>query len=56
MYRQFIFTCLRALIDHSNYMGEQLWLAFFDIEKCLDRLEDCINALCVIVLRMTPFY
>ena len=37
-------------------MGEQLWLAFFDIEKCLDRLEDCINALCVIVLRMTPFY
>ena len=47
---------LRTLIDHSKYMGEQLWLAFFDIEKCSDSLEDCINALWVIVLRMTPFH
>ena len=26
-------------------MDEELWLTFFDIEKCLDMLEDCINAL-----------
>ena len=38
---------LRALIDHSKYMGKQLWLTFYDIEKCFDRLllEDCINSL-----------
>ena len=35
---------LRGLIDHSRYMDEELWLTFFDIEKCLDMLEDCINA------------
>ena len=38
---------LRALIDHSKYMGKQLWLTFYDIEKCFDSLwlEDCINSL-----------
>ena len=28
---------LRALIDHSKYMGKQLWHTFYDIEKCFDR-------------------
>ena len=38
---------LRALIDHLKYMGKQLWLTFYDIEKCFDSLwlEDCINSL-----------
>ena len=38
---------LRALIDHSKYMGKQLWLIFYDIEKCFNSLwlEDCINSL-----------
>ena len=38
---------LRALIDHSKYMGKQLSLTFYDTEKCFDSLwlEDCINAL-----------
>ena len=28
-------------------MGKQLWLTFYDIEKCFDSLwlEDCINSL-----------
>ena len=41
------FVLLRALIDHSNYMGKQLWLTFHDIEKCFDSLwsEDCMNSL-----------
>ena len=38
---------LWALIDHSKYLGKQLWLSFYDIEKCLDSfwLADCINSL-----------
>ena len=38
---------LRALIDHSKYMDKQLWITFYDIEKCFDSLllEDCINSL-----------
>ena len=38
---------LRALIDHSKYMGKQLWLTFYDTEKCFDSscIEDCINSL-----------
>ena len=38
---------LRALIDHSRYMDKQLWITFYDIEKCFDSLwlEDCINSL-----------
>ena len=38
---------MRALIDHSKYMGKQLWLTFYDTEKCFDSLclEDCINSL-----------
>ena len=38
---------LRALIDHSKYMGKQLWLTLYGTEKCFDSLwlEDCINYL-----------
>ena len=38
---------LRGLIDHSNYLAKELWITFYDIEKCFDSLwlEDCINAL-----------
>ena len=38
---------LRALIDHSKYMGKHLWLTFYETEKCFDNLwsEDCINSL-----------
>ena len=38
---------LRTLIYHSKYMGMQLWLTFYDTEKCFDSLwlEDCINSL-----------
>ena len=38
---------LRTLIYHSKYMGMQLWLTFYDTEKCFDSLwlEDCIISL-----------
>ena len=38
---------LRGLIDHSNYFAKELWITFYDIEKCFDSLwlEDCINVL-----------
>ena len=38
---------LRGIIDHANYLGKELWLTFYDIEKCFDSLwlEDCINPL-----------
>ena len=38
---------LRGLIDHSNYLAKELWITFYDTEKCFDSLwlEDCINAL-----------
>ena len=35
---------LRALIDHLKYMGKQLWLTFYNIEKCL-RVVDVATAL-----------
>ena len=36
---------LRGLIDHTDYLGKELWITFYDIEKCFDSLwlEDCIN-------------
>ena len=36
---------LRGLIDHSIYLNKELWITFFDIEKCFDSLwlQDCIN-------------
>ena len=44
MYKQFIFT------ESTYWSLEVYWVSscglhFFDIEKCLDRLENCINAL-----------
>ena len=38
---------LRGLIDHTNYLGKELWITFYDIEKRFDSqwLKDCINAL-----------
>ena len=35
------------MIDHSKYLGKELWITFYDIEKCFDSLwlEDCINCL-----------
>ena len=36
---------LRGIIDHAKYLGRELWLTFYNIEKCFERLwlEDCIN-------------
>ena len=38
---------LRGMIDHSEYIGKELWITLYDIEKCFDslKLEDCINSL-----------
>ena len=38
---------LRGLIDLSKYLKKELWITFYDIEKCFDSLwlEDCINSL-----------
>ena len=38
---------MRGAIDHCRYLGGELWLTFYDIEKCFDSLwlEDCINSL-----------
>ena len=29
---------LRGIIDHAEYLGKELWLTFYDIEKCFDSL------------------
>ena len=36
---------LRGIINHANYLGKELWLTFYDIEKCFDSLwlEDLFN-------------
>ena len=38
---------LQGIIDHAKYLGQELWLMFYDTEKCFDSLwlEDCINSL-----------
>ena len=38
---------LRGIIDHAMYLDKQLWITFYDIEKCFDSLwlEDCVNSL-----------
>ena len=38
---------MRALISHSLYVNQPLFLTFYDIEKCFDSLwlEGCINSL-----------
>ena len=37
----------RGLINHAVYLDKELWITFYDIEKCFDIhwLEDCINSL-----------
>ena len=27
---------LRGMIDHSKYLGKELWITFYDIEKCFE--------------------
>ena len=29
---------LRGMIDYCNYLGKELWISFYDIEKCFDSL------------------
>ena len=43
---------LRGIIDYAMYLGKQLWITFYDIEKCFDSLwlEDCVNSLWKMVL------
>ena len=38
---------ITGIINHAKYLGKELWLTFYDIEKCFDSLwlEDCINSL-----------
>ena len=38
---------LRGAIDHSRYLGTEVYITFYDTEKCFDSLwlQDCINAL-----------
>ena len=38
---------LRGIINHQNYLGKELWLTFYDIEKYFDSLwlKDCVNSL-----------
>ena len=37
----------RGLINHAVYFNKELWITFYDIEKCSDSfwLEDCISSL-----------
>ena len=38
---------LRGIVDHSKYLGKELCVTFYDIEKCFDSLWlcDCLNSL-----------
>ena len=38
---------LKGIIDHSKSLGKEVFITFYDIEKCFDSLwlQDCINAL-----------
>ena len=38
---------LRGIVNHANFLGKELWLTFYDTEKCFNSLwlEDCINLL-----------
>ena len=38
---------LRGAIDHARYLGKEVFITFYDTEKCFDNLwlQDCINAL-----------
>ena len=34
---------LRALFDHAKYLNKELWLTFYDIEKCFDSKDDTFS-------------
>ena len=38
---------LRGPLDHAKYLGKEVWVTFYDIEKCFDSLwlQDCTNSL-----------
>ena len=38
---------LRGAIDHARYLGKEVFITFYDIQKCFDSLwlQDCINRL-----------
>ena len=38
---------LRGLLDHAKYLGKEVWVTFYDIEKCFGSLwlQDCISSL-----------
>ena len=38
---------LRGIVDHTKYLGKELCITFYDIEKCFDSLwlADCLNSL-----------
>ena len=38
---------LRGLPDHAKYLGKEVWVTFYDTEKCFDSLwlQDYINSL-----------
>ena len=38
---------LTGAIDHAGYLGKEVFITFYDTEKCFDSLwlQDCINAL-----------
>ena len=38
---------LQGVIDHAVYLDKQLWITFYDMEKCFDSLcpKDCVNSL-----------
>ena len=40
-------SIIRGITNHPKYLGKELCLTFYDIEKCCDSLwlEDCINSL-----------
>ena len=44
---------LRALIDHSKYVGKQLWLTFYDNKKGFDSMVRRLNKFSM--SRMRPF-
>lgn len=38
---------IRGIIDHAKYLGKEVFITFYDIEKCFDSLwlQDCLNSL-----------
>ena len=38
---------LREVVDHSKHLQKEIWITFYDTEKCFCSLwlEDCMNSL-----------